>query len=557
MIAIPYKSVVIAVFLFCSTVLLFSRLGEYALWDDESYTALAAKSILQTGDTSALCGENIVAYRNGLLLKGLNDRSTPPLSSYLCAISIYLFGETAWAVRFPFALMGLLLMGVAAYIIGKSKLTSTESFIWCVGILGNTSLFLYLRQGRYYAPAILLSFLIAVCYISLRRDNKRLILLAVLMAALFSANYMNCVALICCMGLDYLIWERHSDPLSLPQFAIFSTIFGFPCVLIALIWNPLGTKISSYAQDNGLSDRITLLYWNVRDMNEAGFMIAGLIVLAFYLAFFRKKTWLMRGLTMIFVYVAVISLASPQIVKGTSQGDIRYLAPLIPFCTAVAVSAYIIQLKSRKSWALALAIPVFLTNIINGTFLTGQGVRSVPLEFCCELLSPPKDPYKPTAEWLRKNVQAGSSVWVLPDYMTYPLMFHAPDVIYAWQLRPIQKQEKQFEKLPDIHFQGIVSPDYIVVFGPMVLQIRTMLEKWRAMGVSYEEAYRINTFWKDLYRPELFWRSFKPIVGFEPSTEGVYIFHKANIFPSKNTKADGSESASHLAFAGAREKESH
>jgi hypothetical protein len=110
--------------------------------------------------------------------------------------------------------------------------------------------------------------------------------------------------------------------------------------------------------------------------------------------------------------------------------------------------------------------------------------------------------------------------------MTYPLMYHAPDAVYAWQLRPDQKKQDQFKDLPDIHFQGIVSPDYIVVFGPSVIQIRSLLQRWKTMGVKYDEIYRINTFWKDLYRPELFWRTFKPITGFDIETQGIYIFKK-------------------------------
>ncbi|MDW8310281.1 MAG: hypothetical protein RMK20_12985, partial [Verrucomicrobiales bacterium] len=37
----------------CSA-LLFARLGHYAFWCDESQTALAAKGILRTGETTAL-----------------------------------------------------------------------------------------------------------------------------------------------------------------------------------------------------------------------------------------------------------------------------------------------------------------------------------------------------------------------------------------------------------------------------------------------------------------------------------------------------------------------
>jgi len=110
--------------------------------------------------------------------------------------------------------------------------------------------------------------------------------------------------------------------------------------------------------------------------------------------------------------------------------------------------------------------------------------------------------------------------------MTYPLMFHAPQAVYAWQLRPEQKDEEQFKNLPDIHFQGLVPPDYIVVFGPSVVQIRKLMGQWSMQGMDYQEVTRLLTFWKDLYRPELFWRTFKPIENFDPNTEAIYIFKK-------------------------------
>ena len=93
---------------------------------------------------------------------------------------------------------------------------------------------------------------------------------------------------------------------------------------------------------------------------------------------------------------------------------------------------------------------------------------------------------------------------------------------------PSRKKTPQFKDLPDIHFKGVVLPDYIIIFGPMVAQIRAMLQQWRGQGADYEEIYRINTFWKDLYRPELFWRTFKPITGSDPETQAIYIFKKTS-----------------------------
>ena len=34
----------------------------------------------------------------------------------------------------------------------------------------------------------------------------------------------------------------------------------------------------------------------------------------------------------------------------------------------------------------------------------------------------------------------------------------------------------------------------------------------------------LDFFWKDLYRPELFWRTFKPITGYNKNIEAIYVF---------------------------------
>jgi len=522
------KKALLSVFLLLSAIFLFSNLGRYALWDDETMVSLAAEGILETGDTTAVHGRNIVAYRNGLVLKNLSDRSTPPLSSYITAVSFALFGKTAWAARIPFALMGMALMTLAAFMMGKSNLTARETFVLSIGILGNTSLILFLRQCRYYAPSILLSVLIAVCYIRWRRENKGLLGMAILSVPLFAANYMGCAALFACLAVDYLLWKRREFSVQWKEIALAGMIAGLPCVAIASVWNPFTTQFGAYTQSNGLLDRITLLWWNFRDMNEAGFLIGGLVLASLLLIFIRRDIWLTRGLLALVVYTIVISIVSPQLVKQASLADIRYLAPLIPLGIVLAVATYLKLFGNRAYLCLALAFPVFCTNLASGTFIGQQGLRSVPLEFLGELISPPPEPYSPTAEWIRGNIPKGSTVWVLPDYMTYPLMFHAPDVVYAWQLNLDQKKDPQFRDLPNIHFKGKELPEYIIVFGPIVIQMRDMFQQWKMKGIDYKEIYIINTFWKDLYRPELFWRTFRPVLGYDPETESIYCFKKQN-----------------------------
>lgn len=84
------KMTVGIVTLLLSLFFLFYGLNHYALRDDEALTALAARGMIKTGDTTAFLDHNIVAYRNGSLLYQGHDRSTPPLSAYMLAPILYL-----------------------------------------------------------------------------------------------------------------------------------------------------------------------------------------------------------------------------------------------------------------------------------------------------------------------------------------------------------------------------------------------------------------------------------------------------------------------------------
>ena len=109
----------------------------------------------------------------------------------------------------------------------------------------------------------------------------------------------------------------------------------------------------------------------------------------------------------------------------------------------------------------------------------------------------------------------------MPGYATYPLMYHAPKVVYAWQLR---KTEVQFEGLPEIHFMEEVPPDYAIAFGPYAQEAKAMFQKLEERGVHYAQIGQINRYWYDLIRPELFWHSFREIRHYSPSSEAICIF---------------------------------
>jgi hypothetical protein len=198
----------------------------------------------------------------------------------------------------------------------------------------------------------------------------------------------------------------------------------------------------------------------------------------------------------------------------------------IPFL--IFVSAFVIYYFLKSSPLLAIFVGLFVlgTNLTNRIFPFSGSRICTQGDFLYELMYPVPEPFHPVITWFKRNIPSGKSVWILPEHMTYPLMFHVPELIYAWQFGPEKRQNVDYRALPDIHFRGLVPPDYVVIFGPTVVPIRQMLSQMSAQGVRYSEVTRLLTFWKDLYRPELFWRTFHPVDNFDPNTEAIYILKR-------------------------------
>ncbi len=515
------RTLVICIAILAGALLLFKGLSAHALWDDEAIDALNARSIIESGDTLAKVGHNLVAYREGLLLVNGRQQASPPLSGYLAAISMALFGESSFAARLPFAACGLLTIAMALFFACKLGLSCLELVIVSITLLGNVSFLLYCRNSHYYGPGIMLTTACLISYWLGLRTIASQILFGLFSALLLFSNYTWCVALYACIGADVIFWQRNLLSMGLSSFIRILFLPILAGLIILWKWNPLGTKLGDYLHGSTLIEKGKLFLWYWRDMNNCEFISYGILLAAVFFALFRGNLVLRRLLLSLIVYALVASALSTQLLETAHLADIRYMSGALPICIAITAVILVMAVRKQQLMGIALTVVACGTSLLNGGAL-----RFLPAEYISEVFSPTVDPYNPAARWIREHVSNGHSVWVLPDYMAYPLMFHAPNALYAWQLRPDQKTEQQFSRLPDIHFKGIVSPDYIVVFGPIVTQIRAMLENWNSMGVRYEEVYRINTFWKDLYRPELFWRTFKPIKGFDAETQGIYIYKK-------------------------------
>jgi hypothetical protein len=497
--------------------LLLTRLGHYALWDDEAITALTARAVWNTGDTSAVIGQNILAYRNGLLIRDMKDRATPPLQFYLAAPFVGLMGGTALAARLPFALCGLACVALILWWLHRDGASVLAWILTSLAILGNVSLFLFSRQCRYYGLAMLLSVAVAYTYLHVR-TRRGLFVHAILSVLLLASNYMTFAAVSVMIAIDYLIWGRTRRALRGWDWAILLAPQVLIGAIIVWIWNPLRIAEPRAEDFSWIRWHATLLWWNLRDLVTCEFGVAGLLVAAPIVALLTRSSWLIRAILALLIGIVVISIISPQNPSNVRVADVRYVSFLIPLCIAVGVLTILSLAWISRIAAVVVACVAFGSNLLHFNWLSDEvPLRSTPYLYARELMNPVPEPFTPAAHWIGDNVKSGESVLVVPEHMMYPLMFHAPNAVYAWQLRDPPPAE--LAHLPPIHTALRLAPDYVILFG---LHPRFV----HRIPFAYAHVQNIPTPGRDFYRPELYWHRFEPLEQFDPVEQGIHIYKR-------------------------------
>jgi len=405
------------------------------------------------------------------------------------------------------------------------------------GILGNVSLMLYARQCRYYSPAILAATCVAFFYFYRDGRLRTSFYMTLASLALLASHYLSYVAVYACLLVDYCLWGRTERPFTKTDLA---AIIIPQIVLggwLVSVYNLLGKKAIGYhGFGEWIAERVNMLYWYFRDMNNCEHGIGILILLSPLLYLIVKDRRLLRGSTAVFVFLVSVTVLSPKPFPGYQIATVRYLAPVIPAGIFVAVF-FIDAITVRLKWlAVPLAILAFGTNVLHGGPLSGvdnttyfskiiaQGrFRSTIVEFIGELMTPPPSAYRRTARWIEENIKEKQSVVVLPSFATYPLMYHAPRPLYAWQLT---EKTPQFQSLPDIHFYGLRPPQFMIAYGPHLQRAKRWLRNLEAKGFDYERVEILDIYWYDLIRPELFWHTFKEIRNYSAEDQAIYIFQR-------------------------------
>ena len=169
----------LAALLAVAALLLLADLGDPWLWEDESDTALFARSIVRHGLPLAWDGHSFVDSDDGLRVvprafgQPLVMVGTQWLPYYAAAASFALLGESEWAARLPFALTAIATLAVLYGLVLRSTGCVRSAFAAGLLLLASTQFLLYGREARSYAPNMLLTLLVLAGFLRLgerRRD---------------------------------------------------------------------------------------------------------------------------------------------------------------------------------------------------------------------------------------------------------------------------------------------------------------------------------------------------------------------------------------------------
>lgn len=157
--------VLLSAVLVCAAVfLLFWRLDGALLWRDEADTAVLARAMVTNHDLVPryLEGSEFLAHEPDS--SDFNSRFEPALEGwlqyYVAAAGFRLFGVSTWTARFPFAVLGLLTLGVLCLFGRRLFGPGPISLLPPLFALFSIQFLAVFRECRYYALVYLLALLV-------------------------------------------------------------------------------------------------------------------------------------------------------------------------------------------------------------------------------------------------------------------------------------------------------------------------------------------------------------------------------------------------------------
>jgi 4-amino-4-deoxy-L-arabinose transferase-like glycosyltransferase len=513
-------------------------LGNNYFWDDEAFVASYARNLVSHGN-AALTPRHFHTFRDGSDLNENLEPRNPALTRQITAMSFRLFGFHTWAARVPFVLIGL----ATLVLLWKILRVDYPDYPWLrryafILTALSYSFLLNIRQSLYYAPILFASAGTWLFYRLVLKEGrvKHGIGLTVFLLLLFNTHYLLGGCLIMSLGIMHLLMRFRTPRQSLPRMLLYSVgafaLVTLPQLLLTRPW----IRPDIRTPDSGLSTRLVLLFWNIRDLDRINYMPLPLLVLFAILFWrYRRKQFspsiTFAYLGVFFCYVVVLSFASPQPAPwgrlNTGLADVRYLLPLLPFASVVIAHGLHLLHRGMGGLAGVTLLGVLLSTNILSLRLGASRVRLLLPAFIYEVHNDYLTPYEAVVGYLQENSRQDEILVTAPAYAHEVMRFYLGDKLYIGGVLTDTTRLPR-EKLAEIKlpiFKDSYFPDWLISFG---------LSKWNKEVFDHfsrgEYEYRpvkvMGIHAKDMTRPELPWHSFRQPPQPDSPANAIHIFRR-------------------------------
>jgi 4-amino-4-deoxy-L-arabinose transferase-like glycosyltransferase len=522
----------------------FANLNHVSFWDDEAFVGMVSKRHLETGQLSGWTGRNLYGYANGNVLNADLRPINPPLDLWVTSYSFRLFGVSYWSARFPFVIAGLLALALFGLVVRREWPGYTAAQLYAFGSLAlSVSFLLNIRTARYYALAMLFGLVCYYAYQStLTTKRKRdFLLLALGATGLFYTHFLICVVFLCSLTMMHLVYRRKEWASREWRYCIGAIVLflglTLPYAIYFRIWDCPFFAPSTVPW--------FLRYLYLLQIHLMGWLLGGFLPLAVFIAlvllilfepvrarFQDLRVPLLSWLLLFIIYTLLQVLLSPMPVHGSKGlADLRYYAPMIPFCAGLA--GLCLGALHRYSRGLALLGFVFLISC-NG--LPAAGFRWTLPSFIHEIHSPYPTSGSETTKFLQLYANQDDVVRIIPQNHNYPVMFDLDHKLRFGALldkdSPVAPENAQ--KLGKFLWAEQTFPNWLIFYGKSKkLNVwlgyfsRPHLQNGKWVSYSYRLDKELDIFFQQTQRPELPWHSFGPVTGFDKSEHAVYIYRRS------------------------------
>lgn len=355
----------IIILLIIAGFLIFKGLDNKSLWKDEGETAVLAKNTLKYGFPNAYDGRYFVVGAGGQHdAKQIGnywlEAWHPWLQYYLGAAGFFLFGESNFSARLPFALAGLITVWLT-YLLAREVFGSKKlGLLTCLLMITSPYILFHFRQVRYYSLGMLFVVLTILFYFRFlkSKNSKSTLFLALSLFFLYLSVDAIALILLLVMFIHYFaigrkMFQRKIYPKDLT-------------IIILLILSLIPWYLFRYRiKLNPIYMLPENLFYFLLAINN--YLFPFILILAIPIIFlFRKKVNFSKehlsGISFILILLLVGLLS---ISESPLKPAIRHLTPFAPFILLLLGYLIYCFFKINRLVGLLIIVLLLFTNIFN------------------------------------------------------------------------------------------------------------------------------------------------------------------------------------------------